>query len=246
MKRHAERVFFCVLLLCALVSCGDEPQVIGLRPERGTVYLFADEKADSLVFSTTDSWTVTSLHDWITVVGDAHLDLAHYNTSVHFSVPLLFQPNTTGKTRSGLLHVASNGNDFYAPFVQFGTLEVTYPGDTIESFLDEPNRIPEVARHILNVSSTSTADSVWFNVHNPWQLQYVDNPAPDWLTFDKSGGASGRHRILLTLTENTDSENERTLSLKLTSGEVTDFITVRQAPAKKKEVQQLEEQGGQQ
>lgn len=145
------------------------------------------------------------------------------------------QPNTTGRTRQGLVRVQSYDYSYSVPFYQFGMLDVTRPAYTIESYLDKAALLPDVALHVLTDSANWEADSISFQVHNPWELTFADGAAPDWLVLSKTSGQPGKHQVNLTLMPNTDTENGREAVLQLTSGEVSDRITVRQLPAKKKE-----------
>ena len=59
--------------------------------------------------------------------------------------------------------------------------------------------------------------------------------APEWLTLDKTTDLKGRYRVNLSLVPNEDTENGREAKLRLTSGDVSNEIVVRQLPAKKEE-----------
>lgn len=229
-----------LLLLCSLTfvfaSCAGDPETHQLTPVTGGSVLFADQTADSLLFYTFDSWTVTSQSDWIRTEGDAHADIKYDYTKRYLCrVDVSLQPNTTGHTRQGLVRVQSYDYSYSVPFYQFGMLDVTRPAYTVESYLDKAALLPDVALHVLTDSANWEADSISFQVHNPWELKFADGAAPDWLVLSKTSGQPGKHQVNLTLTPNTDTENGREAVLLLTSGEVSDRITVRQLPAKKKE-----------
>ena len=67
---------------------------------------------------------------------------------------------------------------------------------------------------------------------NDWELELVGD-AP-WLELvGNTAGSKGKNRVNFNLTPNTDTENGREAKLKLTSGEVSNEIVVRQLPAKK-------------
>jgi hypothetical protein len=69
-------------------------------------------------------------------------------------------------------------------------------------------------------------------VENNWDLAFVGD-TPEWLTLSKMTDLKGTHRVNLALVPNTDTENGREANLRLTSGEVSNEIVVRQLPAKK-------------
>ena len=229
-----------LLLLCSLflffTSCAGDPERHQLTPVTGACILFADQTADSILFYTFDSWSVKSQSDWIRIEGDSQADIKYdYARRYLCRVDVSMQPNTTGHTREGLVLVNSYDFSYSVPFYQFGMLDVSRPAYTVESYLNEAALLPDVATHVLVDSAAWEKDSISFTVHNDWELKFVDDTAPDWLTLSKVSGHRGSHRVELTLTPNTDTENERKATLQLTSGEVSDRITIRQLPAKKKE-----------
>ncbi len=230
-----------LLLVCStlplLASCLKDPETHQLTPIESSLVLYADQTTDSLRFYTFDSWKVTPQADWITVLGSPQSDLNYSYTKRYLCrVMLSFMPNTTGRTRIGSALVQSYEYAYSAPFVQLGVLRLTHPGYTVDSWLDEQSRIPDVVHYELKDSAHWTADSICFSVENNWDLVYADETVPDWLQFDKSTGRPREHHCVnLTLTPNTDTENGREARLKLISGEVSNIITVRQLPAKKNE-----------
>ncbi|MBR1498105.1 MAG: BACON domain-containing protein [Bacteroidaceae bacterium] len=229
-----------LLLLCSLTfffaSCAGDPETHQLMPVTGGSVLFADQTADSVLFYTFDSWTVTSQADWLRIEGDSHADIKYDYTKRYLCrVDVSVLPNTTGHTRQGLVQVRSYDYSYSVPFYQFGMLDVTRPAYTVESYLDEAALLPDVALHVLTDSANWEADSISFYVHNQWELTFADGAASDWLVLDKNTGRAGKNQVNLTLTPNTDTENGRETVLVLTSGEVSDRITVRQLPAKKTE-----------
>lgn len=229
-----------LLLACSLLpffaSCIGDPDTHQLTPIEQSFVLYADQTVDSLRFYTFDSWTVTPQVDWITIDGDSHQDITYDFTKCYLCRAFVrIKPNTTGKTRSGSVLVQSYDYSYSAPFVQLGLLNVSHPTFTVDSWLDEPSKIPSVAHYELIDSAHWVADSICFTVQNDWNLEFEDATAPDWLLFDKSTDIKGVHRVHLTLAENTDTENGRVATLRLTSGMVSNLITVRQLPAKKVE-----------
>lgn len=235
MKDTKTLLFVCSLLLL-LASCIKDPEAHQLIPVESSFVLYADQTTDSVRFYTYDSWTVTPQVDWIAVEGKSHVDF-NYNYSKRYlcRVILTFKPNATGRTRTGTVLVQSYDYSYSAPFVQLGLLQVSHPAYTIDSYLNEQSSIPDIAHYELIDSAHWTSDSICFTVENNWDLKFVDEAAPDWLTLDKTTNLPGKYRVNLTLTPNTDTENARETKLRLTSGEVSNLITVRQLPAKKKE-----------
>lgn len=234
MKKTRILLSACSLLLL-LASCTSEPENHQLTPVESSFVLYADQTIDSLRFYTFDSWSVTSQADWIKVEEPSHAEVSYNYASLYlWRVFVSIDPNTTGRTRSGYVRVKSYDYSYTSPFVQLGLLNVSHPFWTPDSWLDEQSFIPEVAHYTLTDSAHWTTDSICFTVENDWNLAFVGETPPDWLSLDKSGSSPGSYKVNLTLTENTDTENGREATLRLTSGEVSNDILVRQLPAKKK------------
>ena len=229
-----------LLLTCSLLpffaSCVSDPETHQLSPIEQPFILYADQTVDSLGFYTFDSWTVTSQNDWITVEGDSHGDIKYDYTKRYLcTVYVSLKPNTTGQTRVGTVLVKSYDYSYSSPFVQLGLLNVSHPFYTVDSYLDEQSRIPEKAHYELIDSAHWTSDSICFTVQNSWELVFADETPADWISLDRTTDLQGKHKVNLTLMENTDTENGREATLRLTSGAVSNLITVRQLPAKKGE-----------
>ena len=204
-----------------------------LTPVEQRFILYADQTVDSLRFYTFDSWTVTPQVDWISIDGASHMDINYdYSKRYLCRVFLNVLPNTTGVTRSGTVLVQSYNYSYSVPFVQLGMLDISHPNYTAESSFDEYGIIPKVVRFELVDSAHWTNDSICFKVENNWDLTFVSE-APEWLTLDKTTGLKGKCRVNLTLVPNVDIENGREAKLRLTSGEVSNEIVIRQLPSKK-------------
>jgi hypothetical protein len=228
-----------LLLACSLLSlfasCANDPERHELTPVEQPFILYADQTIDSLRFFTYDSWTVTPQDKWISVEGNSHLDI-NYDYSMRYlcRVFLRFEPNTTGVTRSGTVLVQSHDYSYSSPFVQLGILNVSHPAYTTDAPFDEYGIIPKVAHYELVDSAHWTSDSICFTVEDNWDLVF-EGEKPEWLELDKTTNLKGRYRVNLTLVPNTDTENGREAKLKLTCGDVSNEIVVRQLPAKKEE-----------
>ena len=226
-------------LLSLLASCNDSETHM-LTPVEQALIIYADQTVDSLSFYTFDSWTATSQVDWITIDGDSHQDFVYDNTKCYLCKAYLnAQPNTTGKTRKGFVLVKSYDYSYSAPFVQLGLLRVLHPLYTVDTWLDEQSRIPEVAHYELIDSAHWTEDSLCFTVENDWGLVFPDG-APSWLQLGKETD-KGKYKVVdLALEPNTDKQNERVAKLLLTSRGVSNEIIVRQLPDKRTEEEEDE------
>lgn len=229
-----------LLLVCSLIpffaSCVDDPETHELSPVEQPFILYADQTIDSLLFYTYDSWTVVPQDSWITIDGDSHLDVKYDYTKRYLCrVFLKVQPNTTGETRSGTVLVQSYDYSYSAPFVQLGMLHISHPSYTTDAWFDDYGIIPKTTHFELVDSANWTEDSICFKVENNWDLEFIDDIKPEWINIDRSTALPGKYKVTLTLDPNTDKEKGREAKLKLTSGEVSNEIVVRQLPAKKEE-----------
>ena len=184
----------------------------------------------------TRNWTPTPQQDWLGIEGPSRQDNVQYDyrRSILYRVLVSAQPNTTGKTRIGTVLVHSYEYDSLFPIMQLGILNVSHPQYKADSWIDDSQFYPEVAHFELTDSAYRTADSICFTVENDWELTFADATPPDWLTLDLQTGMPRRHyQVNLTLTPN--SGEERKATLRLTSGEVTNEIVVRQLAPEKEE-----------
>ena len=227
-------------LLSLVASCDSAPENHKLSPVANSIILYADQTSDSLRFYTYDSWSVESQNEWIDIEGDSHFEFTYNNMNCYlFKVMLSVEPNMTGKTRYGTVLVKSYDYSYSSPIVQLGLLMLTHPYFTVDSWLDEQSRIPDVAYYELIDSAHWDKDSICFTMHDNWKLEYVGDK-PDWLSFHMGEGnevdkvedyEEGKYTVYLTLTPNV-APDERKATLRLTSGKVSNDIVVRQLPAK--------------
>lgn len=226
------------LLLCSLflflASCDGEPEKHELTPVEQPIILYADQTVDSLLFYTYDSWTVTPQVDWISVDGKSHVEIKNdYRIPYLCRVFVKVKPNATGRTRTGTLLVQSYEYAYSSPLVQLGLLRVSHPEMTVDSWLDEQARIPDVAHYEMTGEANWTSDYLSFTVQDNWDLVFADATPPTWISFDRATGLPGQYKVNITMEENTDTENGREATLRLSTGEVSNTITIRQLPAKK-------------
>ena len=233
MNRLNTLLLACTLFLL-MTSCSQELEKHELTPIESSIVLNADQTLDSLSFYTYDSWKVTPQVDWISIYGKTYADVVNDFTKYLWTVYASVKPNTSGETREGSVLVQSHDFSYSFPVIQLGLLCITHPVYTVDSWYDEHSRIPQVAHYELSGSANWTSDSICFTVENDWNLALVDEVPTGWLTFDKNWGLAGEHcRVNLSFTANKDKDNERRATLRLTSGKVSNTITVRQSPAPK-------------
>lgn len=226
-----------LFLICGLLpfvlSCVKDPETHQLLIENSFTTLYADQTVDSLVFYTFDSWSVVSAADWLTIDGPSEGKI-QYNNSRRYRcrAGLIVSPNTTEVTRVGKVHV----NSYYPSTfvrVQYGYLNISRPVCTVDSFLVEAPTVPKKVHHTLTVNAQTDEDSLCFAVQNYWSLAF-EGETPGWLTLEKTQGERGKNSVKLSFSENTDATKTREAKLRLTSGVVSNIITIQQKSAVEK------------
>lgn len=224
-----------LLLVCGLLplvlSCVKDPETHQLLVENRFTTLYADQTIDSLVFYTFDSWSVASATGWLTIDGPSEGEI-QYNNSRRYRcrAGVKVTPNTTGETRDGYVYV--NSYEYTSTFVrlQYGYLNISRPVCTVEEYMDEGQTEPKKVHHTLIVNAQTDEDSLCFTVQNNWSLAF-EGETPEWLTLEKTSGERGKNSVKLSFSENTDVTKTREAKLRLTSGVVSNIITIQQKPA---------------
>ncbi len=213
------------LCLLYFTSCnGDtEYHYTAIIHPNGDQTLFADQTEDSIKFVTFDSWTLSLNSDWM------HMDEVNrhgtvpsgYYLNVH--VPLTFDVNNTGRTRTATASVSANGNTLSAGYTQLHYLNVKRPQRRDNSYQ-------------LTDSAHYERDSLQFVAYGNWTVEFVGEQ-PAWVQWENPQAISGRkgeQKIYYTLVKNeTDTKNEA--QIRLTSNGVPADITLVQLPRKKEE-----------
>ena len=224
-------LFLIFGLLPFVLSCVKDPETHQLLLENSFTTLYADQTIDSVVFYTFDSWSVVSAADWLTIDGPSEGKI-QYNNSRRYRcrAGLVVSPNTTEVTRVGKVHV--NSYKYPGNFVrlQYGYLNISRPLCTVEEFMDEAQTVPKKVHHTLTVNAQTDEDSLCFVVQNYWSLAF-EGETPEWLTLEKTQGERGKNSVKLSFSENTDATKTREAKLRLTSGQVSNLITIQQKPA---------------
>lgn len=228
---------FC--LMCATVACLSffsscnkseiEEHRFSLVYPVGYSLLYADQVEDSLKFQTFDSYYASPSTDWITITAGASYDVTYDPYKLYtFKALLALKPNTTGKTRYGQVLVKNYDNTYGPLYFQYGFLNINNPVPT-PHYSDELGlSIPESASFELKVAADATTDSICFTVANPWTLEFSEGADQTWLTLDKTSGEKNHNNVTIRFTQNTDVVNDRSTSVVLKSGEVSNVITVKQ------------------
>lgn len=220
-----KKTLFYFLTAFCLAACGDGNEshyTDIIYPYTRSLVVFADQTTDSLVFASTDSWTLTSSDpSWCTFDEMyASFKNPYKNAWVTQKIILDFTPNTTGTVRESVLKIDGGESTNAAYYAQVPFLGISRP----TRFASSDLRTDSITS--LTLPSTASSDSVAFRVYSNWTLVPKDG---SWLTLSRTSGNRGDIIVFLSATENTNT-TERKDTLWLTSNGVVDFIPILQKP----------------
>ncbi len=202
------------------------------HPPMGTlgIYVYADQPKDSVVFATFDSYQATSDVNWITVDPErASMKIENsYWTMWGVTIPLTFEPNTTGVTRYGAVNVRNYGDDWdvtvTAGYLQLGWHDVTSGSIVYETEASlYGSTYPLTASYKMTANANQVTDTLSFTVYNTWELECES----DFVKVGTLSGEEGHNVVTLTFNEN-ESEEDRTADIFLKSSGATTKITLTQ------------------
>ncbi len=220
------------LIMTVMVSCNNDldQHQLAIEHPMGSIH-YADETADSIIFHTFDSYKIQSNADWIEVQGKLSNSIKYdYMKIYRIKNDVLLKPNTSGKLRIGTVQVDSYEYTTHAYYFQHGFLNIQHPEYKVEKYY-ENSTFPETVTFTLENKSDVVNDSIVFDVANNWSVEFVEGSDNSWLTFDKAQGFKGKNKVTLTLQPNS-TDDARETKLVLTSGEVSNLVTVRQLSKK--------------
>ena len=212
--------------LMILAGCNKESyyhEMSILRPGQVAV-TFADQPMDTLIFRTTDSFTISSNADWLSVPDSMKAgDIQNYYRYMWQVVSaVLLKPNTTGEMRTGQLSIHTWGDDWdktnTATFQQVPWLNIVRPVPAYSY----KNNVITGAFFIAEDSATQVTDTLQFQVYGDWTLTDGKFVHPKVMS-----GEAGTISVAVDIDPKTDSA-ERRDSLTLTSCGVTTGIVFKQ------------------
>jgi len=227
------KIFFILLAVFALAACDKDTarHAINVTYPNGYGVVYADQKVDTIVFSTFDSYRATANASWIIIDpqwASSTIQNSYWNLW-QGQLPLSFDANTTGNSRSAIVSINNYGDDWdetvSASYVQLGWLDVTRPQPVLESYSD----YPLTATFELADSATQVTDTLEFTVYGDWTL--TSNAS--FVTPEVTSGTKGENKVALKVTENTTA-SERNATITLGSSGVETSIVLKQE-AKKEE-----------
>ena len=236
-KKYMNKKFAASALLLAgamfgMVSCNKDTSFHATSvdyPYNGLLY--ADQTLDSIIFSTTDDWSLATPFDWIHIQGSLQGQVKDQMAYYTLSRKVQFDENTTDSTRIGHIELSSYYNSA-ALYVQMGFIDISHPRYTVKSYYGNTN-VPTKVTFTMADSASVTLDSICFNARKDWSLELTNSGSRAWVTANKTSGSAGKQSIRLTMEQNPDTLARETKAI-LTSGAVRNEITIRQFGQKPK------------
>lgn len=230
-----KKSFASVLLLAgamlSMVSCDNDNTFHATSvdyPYYATLY--ADQTQDSIIFTTTDNWSLLTPYDWIHIQGQTQGTVKESKAIYTLRNKVNFDENTTDSTRLGYIELHSYYNSA-GVYIQLGFIDISHPSYKVKSYYENTN-IPTKVTFTQTDSSYVTKDSICFNARKDWTLEFLGNESQTWITADKVSGHSGKQKVTLSMEENTSTE-PREVKAILTSGKVKNEITICQKGKRK-------------
>ena len=193
--------------------------------------IYADQYEDSVKFNCTDIFKVAPKEtSWISVDADVATGAIQYSYLVGWEVkvPLNIEQNTTGTTRTGYVTVRTYGDDWdrtlTASYMQLPWIHIIMPAADI-TYAEESPYLPVSAVFNDEYAANETSGTIVFEASGEgWTLAggtFVH------IADEDRNGIKGKQTIALTLDAN-ESTEERTDNLILTSGGISNTITITQ------------------
>ena len=187
--------------------------------------VYADQKLDSVLFYTTDTYKITSTESWLTP--DHTMSSMNVQNSYHsvysvwqFRVYVNTEPNTEGKVRSGYLHVNSQGDDDWdntatAMYYQLAWMNIWRPAPILN--YNDGQAVSAIFK--IKDAAEVITDTLEFEAHGDWTLKGGSIIRPETV----SEGRSGKQKIALAIEPNT-TYTERQGKLILSCNGVSEEI----------------------
>ena len=192
--------------------------------------IYADQYEDSVKFNCTDIFHVAPAGEtnWISVDADVATGKIQYSYLVGWEVKVLLNiaSNTEGTTRMGYVTVRTYGDDWdrtlTASYMQLPWINIIVPAADI-TYAEESPYLPVSAKFKAEYAANETSGTIVFEASGEsWTLT-----GGTFVHYTEDSGIKGKQTIALTLDANETTE-ERTDNLILTSGGISNTITITQ------------------
>lgn len=225
-KKFAASALLLAGGLFGMVSCNKDSSFHATRIDYPyNCLLYADQTKDSIIFSTSDDWSLTTPFDWIHIQGNTQGQIKEEMALYTLRNYVEFDENTTDSTRMGHIELASYYNSA-ALYIQLGFIDIRHPRYSVKSYYGNTN-VPTKVTFTLADSANVTLDSIYFKARKDWTLELSADGGSQWVKASKTSGSAGEHSVKLTMDQNPDTL-AREAKAVLTSGTVKNVITIRQ------------------
>lgn len=231
-KKFAASAILLAGTMLGMVSCNKESTFHATSVEYPyNCLLYADQTLDSIIFSTSDDWMLSTPYNWIHIQGDTKGTIKQDLLYVTYTNHVEFDQNTTDSTRIGHIQLNSYYNAA-ALYIQLGFIDISHPRYSVKSYYGNTN-VPTKVTFTMADSANVQLDSICFNARKSWALEFDSESDHSWVTANMTTGLAGKQSIKLTMTQNPDTLARETKAT-LTSGEVKNEIVIRQYGKPKK------------
>ena len=217
-----KKILFPLLAISLLMaSCIEDKgnHLTQIVSPNGMAIVYADQPSDTLYYQTTEQHTLTTNVNWMRVQDDIISQIKFKDEMVWLlTIPVLFDPNTTGEWRSAGVKINAGDYSAGAYFAQAPYLNVIRPTRYING-----NTLEVIQYGPLADSAFVTVDSISFTTYGDWTLS-----TGQWATPAQVSGSAGTHIVRLDLEPYNSTIADRRDTLLLTSRGVTDSIPLLQ------------------
>ncbi|MBQ7495012.1 MAG: hypothetical protein IJT75_04510 [Bacteroidaceae bacterium] len=218
MKKILFPIMATALLMVSCLEDKGNHMTMLIRPT-GMACIYADQPSDTLWYQTTEKHRLIASASWLHPLDDVISEVNFKEDVLYdFVIPMNFDPNTTGKVRSGAVTISAGEYSAGAYFAQLPTLNVIRPMRLLDTYAMEVIPIGPLAD-----SASVTVDSISFTTFGKWTLS-----TGRWATPEQTSGEPGKYTVRLNLQPYYGTDSDRRDTLLLTSCGVTDSIPLLQ------------------
>lgn len=217
--------FLLLLTLCFGLSACDKTEnsygELSIRSYNTSTYTYADQTVDTLLVTSSKSWTAETTDSWMTISGEHKSHTVKDGYIEATVVPVYYQTNTGTAIRYAQLKVDNTDRTAYYTAVQTYWLNINIPGPT---FSDPENYTGVHFQQEVSASATST--TLQFTIYAASATLTTET---GWITLGETSFKTGLHTISVAFpANNTGASRTASLVLKTSNG-ISNTITIKQA-----------------
>lgn len=206
------------LFLAAIAACNKETefhQTRFLRPASTALPVYGDQEWDSIAFQSSESYELSTDVNWCKVDEmTKSLKIPYANALVDCFAWLHFEPNTTGESRTAIVHLAAGEYSLDACIIQYPFLCITSPRRYGEGLIP------------LTCEADATQATLGFTAFGNWTLTLAESVT--WLQLARTQGTAGENTVTVNILESNETAADRSAVVTLTSRGVSEPITITQ------------------